>query len=107
MDAGIIRTFKAYYKRLYLREVIHNFESNVKNSGKINVYQAIRFIKTAWNMVTMDTIKNCWKHTGILPVEHLESLQMNDNSETHDEITTTEHDIRDAIQESLAADTIL
>jgi hypothetical protein len=71
MDAGIIRTFKAHYKRLYLRHVLREFDSGLESPGDINVLQAIRLIDAAWKAVTRDTIRKCWRHTGIQPAEHL------------------------------------
>jgi hypothetical protein len=70
MDAGIIHALKAHYKRLYLRQVIRDFESGVEDPAKINVLQAIYLITEAWENITVETIKNCWRHTGILPDEH-------------------------------------
>ena len=35
--------------------------------NKLNLKQAINFISRAWNEVTITTIANCWKDTGILP----------------------------------------
>jgi hypothetical protein len=71
MDAGIIRTFKAHYKRLYLRHVLGEFESGLESPGDINVLQAIHLIDAAWKSVTRDTIRKCWRHTGIQPPEYL------------------------------------
>src|SRR6185437_1276669 len=35
---------------------------------KMNVLQAIRYVIQGWNNVTAETIYNCWRHTGILPI---------------------------------------
>lgn len=39
------------------------------NYNRPNIKQAIDFIEEAWQSVTEKTIKNCWLHTKILPVE--------------------------------------
>ena len=35
---------------------------------KMDVLQAIRYVIQGWNNVTAETIYNCWRHTGILPI---------------------------------------
>ncbi|CAG8739779.1 1230_t:CDS:2, partial [Gigaspora rosea] len=71
MDAGIINTFKAHYKRLYINQVIHDFDRGVEEPSKIDILQAIRLVKAAWEAISTETLKNCWRHTGILPHQHL------------------------------------
>ncbi|CAJ0834383.1 12098_t:CDS:2, partial [Entrophospora sp. SA101] len=44
-----------------------------KSVTPVTIYDAICFTKKAWGSVTSTVIKNCWKHTGILP-ENLEFL---------------------------------
>jgi len=34
----------------------------------MDVLQAIRYVIQGWNNVTAETIYNCWRHTGILPI---------------------------------------
>ena len=34
---------------------------------KLNIKQAIEYIALAWDNISADTIKNCWRHTGVLP----------------------------------------
>ena len=41
------------------------------NEMNPNLKQAIEFLYTAWSSVTESTIKNCWIHTDILPMELL------------------------------------
>jgi hypothetical protein len=123
MDAGIISAFKAHYKRLYLRQVIRDFESGVDEPAKINVLQAIHLTKAAWEEITTETIKNCWRHTEILPAEHLARLfpgqparYEHDNNEGNNqyeerlvlpEVLAAEREIEDAVQNGLANDAAL
>ena len=39
-----------------------------KGVDSLNIHDAIVFCTNAWNAVTQETISNCWKHTGILPL---------------------------------------
>ncbi|CAG8808151.1 14182_t:CDS:2, partial [Cetraspora pellucida] len=55
LDAGIIMSFKRRYK--------------TRNDDKMNVLTAIRFIAKAWREVSSETVFNCFRHTGILPVD--------------------------------------
>jgi len=68
-DAGIINSFKANYKKLFLRKKISNYEEerNGQECEKITIKHAIKFTAKAWKRVTSQTIVNCWKKTGILP----------------------------------------
>ena len=83
-DAGIIANFKAHYRNLLVSKWVYelNEEQKVK---KLNIKEAIEFIADAWEKVKPSTINNCWKNTGILPVEIIEN-EMN-IEETDDTIT--------------------
>jgi hypothetical protein len=39
-DAGIIRTFKAYYKKQFNNLLLDGYENNIDNSKKINILDA-------------------------------------------------------------------
>ncbi|CAG8857579.1 23717_t:CDS:1, partial [Gigaspora margarita] len=71
MDAGIINAFKAHYKRLYICKVINDFDIGIEKPNKIDVLQAIWLVNEAWNTISEETVKNCWRYTGILPFRHL------------------------------------
>ncbi|KAL3693992.1 hypothetical protein R1sor_007643 [Riccia sorocarpa] len=72
MDAGIIRAFKAHYRRLLIRLKLERLQA--PGSAEVDVYDAVLMIEKAWRVdVTSKTIRNCWIHaqlvsaTGILP----------------------------------------
>ncbi|CAG8789031.1 6822_t:CDS:2, partial [Gigaspora rosea] len=68
MDAGIIKSFKSKYKRLYCEYVLKQFESNANiEKKKITIKKAIDFIAESWDNVSNTTIQNCWNKTRILP----------------------------------------
>jgi len=50
----------------------------------MDVLQAIRYIISSWNEVTVETIYNCWNHTGILPDNEL--LDDETDDETDDQM---------------------
>ncbi|CAB5293589.1 unnamed protein product [Rhizophagus irregularis] len=68
MDAGIIHSFKAKYKREFCNHIIHQFNRGInRETNKLNIKEAIDYIAEAWENVTQTTIQNCWVKTGILP----------------------------------------
>ena len=99
-DAGIIRSFKAQYRKLFVQHQLQLFddimESNSQNTiSKYNIKHAIYNVSSAWNNVTMETIQNCWRKTGILPTPSLECIFDficidNDNTQIHDAQTPSD-----------------
>ncbi|KAF0694613.1 Aste57867_14530 [Aphanomyces stellatus] len=77
MDAGVISTFKSYYRRHQLNhaiEIIDNITAGAvvtaqqrKNPYAVDVLQAMMWATQAWIEVSATTIRSCWAHTGILP----------------------------------------
>lgn len=67
LDAGIIRTFKALYKRETCIRAVELEEAGVEDIWKINILEAIMQAKRCWKEVKVSTIRNCWNHTGIQP----------------------------------------
>ncbi|KAI0996512.1 hypothetical protein K3495_g11669 [Podosphaera aphanis] len=70
LDQGIIRAFKASYRKRWLEFMLDEYESERNPLQTVNVLKAIRWSIQAWNSVTELTIKNCWSKTEILPIEH-------------------------------------
>ncbi|GBC21100.2 tigger transposable element-derived protein 6-like [Rhizophagus irregularis DAOM 181602=DAOM 197198] len=69
-DQGIINSFKAQYRKLYLRnwvKAFDNFNEHGTELDEIDIKKCIKYIARAWNNVTNDTIKNCWLKAGIIP----------------------------------------
>jgi hypothetical protein len=67
MDAGIIRCFKAHYRRGFSSRAIELDNLNEHDIYQINLLEAMILAREAWKSVDNATLKNCWKHTGILP----------------------------------------
>ena len=67
LDQGIIRTFKAYYKKRWLQYQLDNYEAGEDPHKKMNVLQALRWATEAWREdVTETTIANCWLKSRVL-----------------------------------------
>ena len=67
LDAEIIRSFKAKYRTQLNMFILDCKEEN--RAVKIDLRQAFTMIRHAWESVTEKCIKNCWKHTQILPID--------------------------------------
>ena len=67
LDAGIIRCFKAYYRRAFCIQAVEKDEAGEEDIYKINLLEALLMAKQAWQEITSETIANCWRHAGILP----------------------------------------
>ncbi len=71
MDAGIIRVFKAHYRRFLTKYFLKFADEN--HPMTVDVRQAMRFIKQSWCCVTQSTIQHCWRHVDILPQQTVPS----------------------------------
>ncbi|XP_030007197.1 tigger transposable element-derived protein 6-like [Sphaeramia orbicularis] len=65
MDAGIIKAFKAHYRRFQVRHMIDAYDAGWPTEIQPN--HAIHYVKQAWNAITEKTIVNCWEHVKIFP----------------------------------------
>jgi hypothetical protein len=65
-DAGIIRTFKVYYKKRFNNLLLDSYENNIDNSEKISILDAFRLTIPTWvEDVLPATIANCFRHCKI------------------------------------------
>ena len=63
LDQGIIRLFKFHYRKFSLKSIVDYIDLHQKKPTEaLNILQAIRFTKTAWNKVSKESIKNCFSH---------------------------------------------
>jgi hypothetical protein len=67
MDAGIIRTLKAHYKKSILAHSLDREQDGERDIFALDMLEAIQFLQAAWDHLSPATIANCWKHTGIIP----------------------------------------
>ena len=81
-DAGIIRTFKSYYRNALVTKWIRELNDG-QAINKLNLKEAIELIADAWDNVKQSMINNCWQNTGILPTE---TASINANEMEIDEI---------------------
>jgi hypothetical protein len=66
LDAGIIRCFKARYKRQYVQWLVDNIEAGSVQKN-ISLIDSIVFAVKSWLSIEETIISNCWLHSGIVP----------------------------------------
>jgi hypothetical protein len=65
-DVGIIRTFKAHYRKRFNNLLLDGYENNIDNPEKISIMDAFRLAIPAWvEDVSLATIANCFRHCKI------------------------------------------
>ena len=67
--AFITISLLSYYKILIIlfRWILEQIEAGqFIQDLKMDILQAIRFVISSWNEITIDTIRNCWNHTNII-----------------------------------------
>ena len=68
-DAGIIRNFKVKYRKQLLKHVISRVDDGKKTSEIIqgvDLLQCMRWVNQAFEQITKDTIKHCFKKMWVL-----------------------------------------
>ena len=69
MDAGIIRCFKAHYRRYFMQWALDRYDEDIPPAKiyDINQLEAMRLADLSWKDVSTQTVANCWIKAGILP----------------------------------------
>lgn len=68
LDQGIIQSFKIHYRNFMLRWLLtrsNECNTAAEMTKKINVLEAIRWIRRAWDLVEESTIIKCFRRSGI------------------------------------------
>ena len=84
LDAGIIQNFKVKYRKLLLKFVISRVNDKKTASEivkEVDVLEAIRCVKEAWNQVDEETIRKCFRKCGLIPAV-CEEIESNDQIDT-------------------------
>ena len=69
LDLGIIKNFKAYYRRYLLKYVLSKIDECDKATDvvkSVNILMALRWVATSWALVSAETIRKCFRRAGIL-----------------------------------------
>lgn len=67
LDQGIIKVLKFHYRKLLLDDRILKMDSGkTGKSLEIDLLDAVRMLVQAWEKVTSQTIRNCFRHARFL-----------------------------------------
>lgn len=72
LDAGIIKTWKVYYRRKLLRYVAAQIDDKQSASDiikSVNLLMAMGWMVMAWEEVKLEVSVRCFKHVGLYPEE--------------------------------------
>ena len=59
------KAFKAAYKCQYAEYIVERFNEFGETPQKIDILKAISLIASAWDSITQETIRNCWRKANI------------------------------------------
>ena len=105
MDQGVIRSLKAHYRGRVVRLLCRTLEKK-EPCPKISILQSMKILADSWEVVTKETIINCFRKAGITPAvqqaaiadsddpfkdlqESLNDLRKADSSMVPDDVTAT------------------
>ncbi|KAI6650731.1 hypothetical protein LOD99_7782 [Oopsacas minuta] len=78
MDAGIIKNLKHHYRRFLIRKRLLAVDS--ETGFKLDLLQALDWLKMSWDNVTPTTIKHCYQHVGFKDLPATEETSAPDTS---------------------------
>ncbi|EGO04704.1 hypothetical protein SERLA73DRAFT_149109 [Serpula lacrymans var. lacrymans S7.3] len=82
-DAGIIRCFKAGYRKTYCTKELDLDEAGERDIYSINLLAGILMAKAAWEAVTSTTIHHCWDYSQIQPNPSIPTTIPYNNVQAH------------------------
>ena len=94
MPAGIIAALEKRYRSFQRSMALDREKNDIVNIYKVGILQAMLWCRDSWNMVTPNSIKNCWSHTGLLDAVKVDFSVME---------LDTEENVVDEIIEQLTA----
>ncbi|KAL3702020.1 hypothetical protein R1sor_020042 [Riccia sorocarpa] len=67
LDAGIIRAFKAHYRKRLIKLKLERLQSG--QTSEVDVYDAVLMIQKSWSQdVTSKTVRKCWVHSKLVSI---------------------------------------
>ncbi|KAI6647708.1 hypothetical protein LOD99_8549 [Oopsacas minuta] len=78
IDSGIIKNLKHHYSRFLVRKRLLAVDSDT--GFKLDLLQALDWLKKSWDNVTPTTIKHCYQHVGFKDLPATEETSAPDTS---------------------------
>lgn len=82
LDQGIIQNFKVIYRNFILKDMLSNMDtakSASELSKKINVLDALCFVKASWDKIEASNIENCFRKSGFIQNSNVELFELEDD----------------------------
>ncbi|KAL0213543.1 hypothetical protein RCL1_007169 [Eukaryota sp. TZLM3-RCL] len=75
LDAGIIRSIKAKYRKQYLMYILDELECDDslhfdEANKQVSLLHALEWVSEAWEEISPQLIQNCWKKVNLLKEKH-------------------------------------
>lgn len=94
-DAGIIRSFKAYYRRRFNQKLLDAIDDGIGGAEKISILEGIQLAVAAWQIdVKQQTIANCFLHCKIRASEFEVAEAGDDEIEDQEVLRELEDQVR-------------
>ena len=93
MDQGVICSLKAHYRGRVVRLSCRALEKK-KRSPKISILQSMKMLADSWEVVTKETITNCFRKAGITPA--VEQGAISDSDDSFKDLQESLNDLRKA-----------
>ncbi|XP_063410388.1 tigger transposable element-derived protein 6-like, partial [Mytilus trossulus] len=93
LDLGIIRAFKARYRKHMLKHVITKIDNCTDNTSltkEINVLDAVHWIDKSWSDTKESTIASCFRNAGFPVVNPDENVDPDNEEDPDDDIPLSE-----------------
>ena len=79
LDQGVIKSFKCRYRQMFVKHIIAQCTmANSIDQITVTALDAIRWIDEAWNTVTSNTIRNCFRVAGFCSISSDQQTSNND-----------------------------
>ena len=66
LDAGIIRSLKAGYRRRFVQYMVNYYEKHGEAAPKLDVLQVIYMVAEAWDELPSSVVFHCWQKVGLV-----------------------------------------
>ena len=103
MDQGVIRALKAFYRTNVVGRQIKYVDEG-KTTPKINILQAMCMLVKSWDAISINTVKNCFRKTGISQETQVASINEEDDPFKLLQQNVDELKSRDLVDENLTVD---
>ena len=93
MDQGVIRSLKAHYRGRVVRLLCRALEKK-EPCPKISILQSIKILVDSWEVVSKETIINCFRKAGITPA--VQQAAISDSDDPFKDLQESLNDLRKA-----------